>query len=279
MKKIVALFAFVSVLCSLSAQRVNETVTMFGKDQLQGFTINVSNAPANIVADALADKFENQFSLKGSNKKGFRVYENQTCKAFGDAHYDIYFNTNTVGKKNSQYTQVTLVVTNGNLNSITFSNDPRTSRNIVMFLENLPNDVEAYKIKLRIEQLKNELANLKKERENLEKNRVKTNDKIATTSEEAKKTTDQIQKLTAEIEKMQDQFNTNQDPTLKEQIDKANKDKQALLKTQSSTQKTLLNLNDDIVKLNSKLDTNAKETANRETELKTLEQQQQQQQQ
>jgi len=270
MKKVFALLAFVSVLCSVSAQRVNETVTLFGKDQINGFTINVDNAPANIVADALANKFETKYSLKGSNKKGFRVYESQPCSAFGDARYDIYFTTTTVGKKNNQSTQVILVVTNGNMNCITFSNDPRTSRNIVMFLENLPNDVEAYKTQLRIEQLKNELANLKKERENLEKNRAKANDKVASSNEEAKRTTDQIEKLTADIEKMQDEFNNSHDPALQEQISKAVKDKQTLQKTQSNIQKNLLNLNNEIVKLNSKLDTNAKETASREEELKKL---------
>jgi hypothetical protein len=244
---------------------------MFGKDQLNGFTINITNASANLVADALADKFENQYALKGSNKKGFRVYESQPCEAFGEARYDIYFTTSPVGKKNDQLTQATLVVTSGNMNSITFTNDPRTSRNIVMFLENLPNDVEAYKIKLRIAQLRTELANLKKERETLENDRMKANDKLAVSNEEAKKTTEQIQTLTAEIEKMQDEFNTSQDPALQEKISKAVKDKQTLQKTQSNTQKSLLNLNNDIVKLNNKLDTNAKETEARETELKQLE--------
>ena len=274
MKKFFILFALASLFCSVSAQKVNETVVLFGKDQLKGFTINVNNAPTNIVSDALANKFESQYSLKGSNKKGFHVYEGQACSAFGDARYDIYFTTETIGKKKNQYTQVTLVVSNGNMNCITFANDPRTSRNIVMFLENLPNDVEAYKIKLRIEQLKGELTKLKKERETLEKDRVKTNDKIAKANEEAKMTTDQLQKLTADIERMQDEFNKTQDPILQEKIAKAVKDKQTLQKTQSNIQKNLVNLNNDIVKLNQKLETNAKETQARETELKQLQLQQ-----
>lgn len=271
MKKLFALFAFVSVLCSVSAQKVNETVTLFGKDQLTGFTINVDNATANIVSDALANKFETQYSMKGSNKKGFRVYEGQPCSAFGDARYDVYFTTTTVGKKNNQYTQVTLVVSNGNLNCITFSSDPRTSRNIVTFLENLPNDVEAYKTQLRIEQLKNELANLKKERASIEKDRVKVNDKIANANDEIKKATDKIEKLSAEIEKLQDQFNKSQDANLKDQISKAVKDKQTLQKSQTNTQKNLLNLNNEIVKLNTKFETNVKNTEAKEAELKQLE--------
>ncbi len=144
MKKIFALFAFIGVLCSISAQKVNETVTMFGKDQLTGFTVNIDNASPEIVAAAMANKFEKEFFMKGSFKKGFHVYESQPCAAFGEARYDTYFATAPVGKKKDQYTQVVLVVSTGNMNCITFANDPRTSRNIVTFLENFPADVEAY---------------------------------------------------------------------------------------------------------------------------------------
>ena len=227
MKKIFALLAFVSVLCSVSAQRVNETVTLFGKDQLNGFTINVDNAPANIVSDALADLFETQYAMKGSNKKGFRVYESQACSAFGEARYDIYFTTTTVGKKNDQLTQVTLVVSNGNMNCVTFSNDPRTARNIVAFLENLPNDVEAYKTKMRIKQLEGELANLKKECESLTKNQGKINDNLKSTNDEIKRISEKIEQKTDEIQKLQDQYNNSQDQTVKEQIAAAVKEKRA----------------------------------------------------
>lgn len=270
MKKIFALLAFASVLCSVSAQRVNETVTLFGKEQLTGFTINVDNAPANIVADALADKFETQFAMKGSNKKGFRVYEGQACSAFGEARYDIYFTTTTVGKKSDQLTQVTLVVSNGNLNCITFANDPRTSRNIVAFLENLPNDVEIYKTKLRIKQLENELATLKKERESLVKNQDKLNDNLKATNDEIKRLSDKIEQKNSEIEKLQDQYNNSQDQSVKEQIAAAVKEKDNMQKTHSSKQKSLLKMNEDLYKTNTKLQTNAKATEEKETELQKL---------
>ena len=270
MKKFFALLAFLSVLCSVSAQRVSETVTMFGKDQLNGFTINIENAPANIVADALANKFETQFSMKGSNKKGFRLYENQSCSAFGEARYDIYFTTNAIGKKSDQYTQVTLVVSNGNMNCITFANDPRTSRNIVAFLESLPNDVEIYKTNLRIKQLENELANLKKERENLLKEQEKTNEKLKMTSDEIKKLSDKIEQKTTDIEKLQDQYNNSQDPTVKDQISAAVKEKQSMQNTHTSKQKSTLKLNETLYKINNKLQENAKSTEEKEAELKKM---------
>ncbi len=270
MKKIIALFVFVGVLGSLSAQKVNETVTVFGKDQLTGFTTNVDNGDDKTVADAMAYIFESKYSMKGSNKKGFRVYESYPCSAFGDARYDIYFTTATVGKKKNQTTQVTLVVSNGNMNCITFGNDPRTSRNIVMFLESLPNEVEAYKTKLRIEQLKSELTALNKERESLEKDRMKANDKINNANDEIKKTTDQLEAKTAQIERLQEKFNNNHEASVQEEISVAVKEKESLQKSQSNLQKSLLKLNEEIVNLNKKLETNAKTTEEKEAELKKL---------
>lgn len=273
MKRFLALFAILSVLCSLSAQKVNENIILFGKEQLTGFTINIDNATKDIVEGALADKFEKQFGMKSTSKKGFRVYENQNCSAFGDARYDIYFNTVTVGKKKNQATQLTLVVSTGNMNFITFANDPRTSRNIVAFLENLPNDVEAYKTLLRIKELEKELTTLKKERESLEKDKTKLNDKIAKANDDIKKTSDRIDKKSDEILKLQDEFNNNHDASVKDQISQAVKDKQSMQKTNTNTQKSLLKLNENIVKLNKKLETNAKSIEKCESELKTLKEQ------
>ena len=160
MKKLFVLLTLVFVLGSLSAQKVNETVTMFGKDQLTGFTTNISQATPEIVEQALANKFEKEFLLKGSKKKGYYVYQNQACPAFGEARYDLYFNTAEVGKKKNKSTQVTLVVSTGNQNCVSFSNDPRTSRNIVAFLEKLQSDVDAYNTVLKINELKESLQNL-----------------------------------------------------------------------------------------------------------------------
>ena len=263
MKKIFALFAFIGVLCSVSAQKVNETVTMFGKDQLTGFTVNIDNASPEIVAAAMANKFEKEFFMKGSFKKGFHVYEGQPCAAFGEARYDTYFATAPVGKKKDQYTQVVLVVSTGNMNCITFSNDPRTSRNIVSFLEGLKYDVEKYKT---------ELANLKKDRESLKKNQDKVNEKLNMTNDEIKKLSNRIEDKTSEIEKMQDQYNQSHDAALKEQIAAAVKEKQTMQKSHSSKQKSLLSMNDELYKINSKLEANAKATEEKEAELKRLKQ-------
>ena len=246
MKKILALVVFASVFCLLSAQKVNETVVLYGKEQIKGFTINIYDNSPDIVAGALADKFETQYKLKGSKKKGYYVYENQACSAFGDARYDIYFTTAEVGKKKDKTTQVILVVSTGNLNCVTFSNDPRTSRNIVAFLENLPKDIESYKIKLRIEELRNNLNNLNKERQSLLKEQSKLQEKSNTTAQE-------IKRLTAQLEQT-----TNVE------------EKQPLQKSLQSAEKSQLSTDEKLYKINVKLETNQKNIDSTKKELDSL---------
>lgn len=270
MKKLFAFFTFVFVFGSLSAQNVNETVTLFGKEQLTGFTTNITQATPEIVEQALANKFEKDFLLKGSKKKGYYVYMNQPCPAFGEARYDLYFTTNEVGKKKNKSTQVTLVVSTGNQNCITFSSDPRTSRNIVAFLESLSKDVEAYKKTLRINELKEALESLEKDQASLEKDQEKVKDKVNKTTEEMQANVAQVEAKTAEIAKLQENYNQTHNPTIKEQISKAAKEKQTLQKSQSGMQKSLLKLNENLHKNDKKRDELIKLIEEKRAELQKL---------
>lgn len=270
MKKLFALMALVCVLGSLSAQKVNETVTLFGKDQLTGFTTNIAQTPSDIVENALADKLEKSFGLKGSKKKGYYVYMNQPCPAFGEARYDIYFTTAEVGKKKNKATQVTLVVSTGNQNCVTFSNDPRTSRNIVAFLDAFPNDVEAYKAMLRINALKDEIASLEKDRVNLEKDQEKAKQKATKMNEDMQLNVAQVEAKTAEIAKLQENYNQTHNESIKEQISTAAKEKQTLQKSQNSMQKSLLKLNEEVHKTDVKLEENMKVLDKKRAELQQL---------
>ena len=270
MKKLFAFLTLIFVFGSLSAQRVNETVTLFGKEQLSGFTTNITEATPEIVEQALANKLEKDFLLKGSKKKGYYVYMNQPCPAFGEARYDLYFTTTEVGKKKNKSTQVTLVVSTGNQNCITFSNDPRTSRNIVSFLESLSNDVEAYKRLLRINELKETVESLEKDKVSLEKDQEKVQDKVNKTNEEMQANVAKVEAKTAEIAKLQENYNETHNPTVKEQISKAAKEKQSLQKTQSSMQKSLLKLNENLHKNDKKRDEIIKLIEEKRTELQKL---------
>ena len=270
MKKIFILLALVGVLGSLSAQKVNETVVMFGKDQLTGFTTNIAQASPEIVEQALANKLEKDFALKGSKKKGYYVYLNQPCPSFGEARYDLYFMASEVGKKKNKSTQINLVVSTGNQNCITFSNDPRTSRNIVSFLESLSDDVEAYKKTLRINELKEDIGNLEKDQTSLEKDQEKVKDKINKTNEEMQANVAQVEAKTAEIAKLQENYTQTHNPTIKEQISKAAKEKQTLQKSQSGMQKALLKLNENLHKNDKKRDEIIKLLEDKKAELQQL---------
>ena len=270
MKKLFAFLTFVFVFGSLSAQNVNETVTLFGKDQLSGFTTNITQATPEIVEQTLANKLEKDFLLKGSKKKGYYVYTNQPCPAFGEARYDLYFTTNEVGKKKNKSTQVILVVSTGNQNCITFSSDPRTSRNIVAFLESLSKDVEAYKKTLRINELKEALETLEKDQASLEKDQEKVKDKINKTNEEMQANVAQVEAKTAEIAKLQENYTETHNPTIKEQISKAAKEKQTLQKSQSWMHKSLLKMNENLHKNDKKRDELIKLIEEKKAELQKL---------
>lgn len=270
MKKLFAFLTLVFVFGSLSAQKVNETVTLFGKDQLTGFTTNITQATPEIVEQALANKLEKDFLLKGSKKKGYYVYMNQPCPAFGEARYDLYFTTTEVGKKKNKSTQVTLVVSTGNQNCISFSNDPRTSRNIVSFLESLSGDVEAYKKTLRINELKEAVESLEKDKSSLEKDQEKLQDKVNKTNEEMQANVAKVEAKTAEIAKLQENYTETHNPTVKEQISKAAKEKQTLQKSQSSMQKSLLKMNENLHKNDKKRDEIIKLIEEKRAELQQL---------
>lgn len=275
MKKILVLLTLVSVLCSLSAQKVNETVIMYGKDQLTGFTTNIAQASPEIVEQALANKLEKDFALKGSKKKGYYVYLNQPCPSFGEARYDLYFMASEVGKKKNRSTQINLVVSTGNQNCITFANDPRTSRNIVTFLENLQTDVDKYNNTLKISELTTLIDNLDKDRLSLEKDQEKVKDKINKTNNDMQVNIAQVDAKTAEISKLQENYTQTHNPTIKEQISKAAKEKQTLQKSQSNMQKNLLKMNEDLHKNNKKRDELIKLIEEKRAELQKLQQQQQ----
>lgn len=258
MKKYFSLLALIGMFCAMNAQTVSETVTMFGKDQLNGFSININDATSDIVEGAMVEKFENQMGLKGKKNKGFYTYTSQGFEPFGDAKYDIYFTTQEGGKKNNKFTQLILVVSTGNLNCITMNSDPRTARNIMTFLQNVNIDVESYKTKLRIEELDKQKQTLEKERQNLDKNQAKVKEKMTKTNEEMKNATKKVDDLNNELTKLQEKYTSSHDPETKAQITKTAKEVQSLQKSQTNMRKSLLNMNNEIQKIDKKIEDNVR---------------------
>ena len=258
-------------MCTINAQKVNETVALYGKEQLNGFATNIYDVPLDVVEGAIVEKFENNLNLKGKKNKGYHIYLNQPCQTFGEARYDIYFTTQEVGKKKNKSVQITLVVSTGNQNCITYSNDPRTARNISYFLENINTDIQAYATKLKIAELNTLLSNLEKERSSLEKEQIKIQDKLNKTNDEIKNTSNEIEAKTTEMTRLQEKYTNSHDPEIKNLISKNAKETQTLQKSQSSLRKSLLGLNNDLDKVRKKIIANEKSVEQTRHELKEME--------
>ena len=80
----------------------------------------------------------------------------------------------------------------------------------------------------------------------------------------------QVEAKTIEISKLQENYTQTHNATVKDQISKAAKEKQTLQKSQSSMQKTLLKLNDDLHKNDKKRDEILKLIEQKEAELQQL---------
>lgn len=259
MKKLLSVLVLVGIAFFVSAQHVSETVTLYGKEQLHGFTITIPDATSEIAEGAMVQKLENDYRLKGKKNKGYHTYMSQSCSVFGDQNYDIYFTTKDVGKKKNRSAQVIFVVSTGNQNCITMAKDPITARSIMSFLENFKTDVDIYKVDLKIDELNKQLETLNKEKQSLEKEQIKIKDKLTKTNADLQQTTRDIEVKNSDITKLQAEYTTTHNPETKYLIDKTAKEAQTLQKSQTSMRKSLLNLNNNLQKVGKKIDENARE--------------------
>lgn len=208
MKKLLFVFAIVCTCATLSAQKVQESVIDFGKQQIAGYLVNVPSASVDLVDGAFKEKLEKEFSLKSSKENGFRAYINQNMPAFGQENYDIYYKVSEFGKKKNKTTQLTLIVSSGNMNAITSQTNPETAEKIKSFLNNFITYVEEYAKQQEINALQDQLAKLESEKASLEKEQQKINKQI----EKLKKENDKVQKdldnKSTEIKKLQEQIST-----------------------------------------------------------------------
>ena len=95
-------------------------------------------------------------------------------------------------------------------------------------------------------------------------------DKINKTNEDMQVNIAQVDAKTAEISKLQENYNQTHNPTIKEQISKAAKEKQTLQKSQSNMQKSLLKMNENLHKNDKKQDEIVKLIEEKKAELQKL---------
>ncbi|MBR4135319.1 MAG: hypothetical protein IKU03_02780 [Bacteroidales bacterium] len=196
MKKLLLFIATVCLVSFASAQNVKESTVSFNKTQVNGYLANINGYSMDVVDLAMRTKMEKEFNLKASKEGNYRAYLNQPCAVFGPDSYDIYYNVSEFGKKKNKTTQVSFIITKGNMNTITSSTDPEIARRVKNFLNDFLATVPTFATSQQIEALEAELAKLQKEKASLESDIAKENKTI---SKENKK----IEKINKNIEKSQ----------------------------------------------------------------------------
>lgn len=207
MKKATILFAIVCATICLSAQNVKESTINFGKEQLQGYLLDVSSANVDLTESALRDKFEKQYNLKASKENGFRAYLNQAFAPFGTQNFDIYFNVSEYGKKKHKTTQVALIVCSGNHNAITSSNHPETAMEIKNFLVNFVKYIDDYVANQEIAALEAQIAKLNKDLKDLNGNQDKLTKQLNKLNKEIEENNTKISDKEKEIKKVEEELN------------------------------------------------------------------------
>lgn len=204
------LFILLSVICACflaSAQKVQESVIDFGKQQTNGYLVNVPNASIELVDAAFKEKLEKQYALKSSKENGFRAYINQNMSAFGSANYDIYYKVGEFGKKKHKTTQLTLIVSSGNMNAITSSNNAEVAENIKKFLAEFVNYVDEYSVQQEINSLMDKLTKLNNEKAGLEKDDAKIDKQIEKLNKEKATIQKNLEQKNTDIKKLEDEIN------------------------------------------------------------------------
>ena len=196
MKKLLFLIATVCLVSFASAQTVKESTVAFNKTQVNGYLANINGYTMDVVDLAMRTKLEKDFGLRASKEGSYRAYLNQPCSVFGPDNYDIYYQVSEFGKNKNKTTQVSFILSSGNMNTITSGNNPEIARRVKIFLEDFLATVPTFATSQQLEALEAELAKLQSEKEKLDKEIAKNNKSI----EKANK---QIQKINKNIEKSQ----------------------------------------------------------------------------
>lgn len=206
MKKITILAILFCTMLTITAQNAKESTINFGKQQLEGYLIDVPNADVKTVEAAFRDKLEKQYNMKASKESGFRAYLNQAFSPFGKENYDIYFTVNEYGKKKNRTTQLSLIVCSGNKNTITSKNNPETADYVKVFLKDFVNYVNEYALQLKAKDLEDQIKKLTKDKKDLAKEQDKINKQIEKLNKELEKNKKEVSSKESEIEQVESEL-------------------------------------------------------------------------
>ena len=212
MKKFFLLAAVMFAAFTMQAQRINVqegTIKMTKKMQVAGYSVNMTSVDAETIEAALKNKFEKDNKMKGSKGDGgYRAYLAQPFADFGTANYDIYWKAEKVGKKNNASVDIKMIVSSGNMNTITSQNDPETAARVKIFLTDFVKYVNDFSLNQELNTLNAQLEKLNGEKASLLDKQTKSEKDIV-------KLQNQIEKEQKEIEGYKKQI-SDKDASIKE---------------------------------------------------------------
>ena len=202
MKKLL-LFATLFVIAFLAkAQVPTEQTITFEKKAVQGVTVVVDGYSVDVVKEALRNRFEKTSTLKGKQGKGgYYNYLNQTFYDFSSKNLDIYTLVDVDGKKKSGQIAISLLVSTGNQNFISSTNDAEVFEKVKLFLTAFNAYLKEYDTNKKITEQRVILTALEKDREKMTAEVDKWKKQINELEAQSLKREKELEAKNAEIEK------------------------------------------------------------------------------
>lgn len=204
------------VCCSFfaTAQIVKDEVVDFDKKlKVSAVTVMLPDMNMDVISNALQQHFEKTAGLKPSKAKGYTAYLSQPYQPYGTNNFDIFVKLEEVGKKSAKTPKITVLVSNGNNNFISPSDNPEIINNVKRDLESFVVYVKEYEVNQTVIVKNNELQKLNKEKDELTKNQAKLQKSLEDIEKKMKENEKalqenekQIQKVSAEIDKANSQL-------------------------------------------------------------------------
>jgi len=183
------------------AQKAQSTQIEVSKVKVPGVSITISGYEVDYIQQALAFRFEKAAGLKGSNSKGFRVYEAQVFEDFGSLKYDIYTSIDK-GTKQAPIPTLNLLVSKGNENFASPKDDAELVQKMKDFLNYFANEyLKEYGKLQKIDQLTKDIGALEKDHSSLESEIGKLKKEMTNLENKIKEKEEEFAKKQAELDR------------------------------------------------------------------------------
>ena len=189
------------------AQTAQSVSVDFNKTRVPGVSIVIAGYDADFVQSALTYRLEKVAGLKGTNSKGFRMYPAQNFLDFGNLKYDIYTLIEKGTKKDPTVT-LNLLVSKGNENFVSPTDDPDLTQKMKDFLTEFNDYMKEYDRVQKIEKLTSLINKLDKDRNSLVSDTDKLKKDISNLENKLKEKEKELSKTESELENAKDELNS-----------------------------------------------------------------------